>query len=174
MSDVVIPVDVQAALDAYLAARTNDPTWEGYVQSLGPGVALDVATDLCLWTARDERAAHWIAGHYERDPDDPSAELGVRPSSSSLDCFLEVEPGTIGYIALHRNGVPCDTQYWEVTLGEDDWESTGRVTATEWRQWVMQQADTDMIADYWAVAACRAACLSWCPEWARSQYQEAV
>jgi hypothetical protein len=162
-----VPAEVRAAVAAYLAARTDDETWEAYIDSLEPGVALDVATDLCQWTEADERAAAWIARLYEPDEDEPSASLrGLPPLSREFQAFYENDPGTTTDWHLSRPTIWTDG-LWDVTLSGDDWEGTGQVSSVEIERWRASLAESPAL-DPWAWAACRAACRAWAPEWARS------
>lgn len=186
-----LPAAVQAALDAYLAARVDDATWEHYVNHLLPGVALDVATDLCLWTESDEGAAEWRRRNFESNPDAwidpavPEPPPGVT-TLRVLQDFIDAEPScgsctmTLEREIPPRSGLACATH--TVRLDYAEWESEGVYRAEE------SQAEHDAVlahyrqygiwlprVDPWLVAACRAACLAWKPEWARTQtrYTEA-
>lgn len=166
---VGLPADVQTALDAYLAARIDQATWRAYIAGLGPGLALDVATYLCAWTLRDEQAADWLRRNYEADPDDPEYMPGdFWHASRSLSEFLRGGPGEPSYLTLSREALGPDDVGWTVQLLEGDSESEATVTLAEWQQWAVDWPVTRAWRpDPWAVAACRALCYSWWPEWAR-------
>jgi hypothetical protein len=186
-----LPADVHAALDAYLAARVDDATWERYVNSLLPGVALDVATDLCLWTESDEGAVEAIRRNFESNPDAwadlavPEPLPGVQ-ALRTLQDFIDAEPSCGSYSMTLAREVPPRSgparATYTVRLDYVEWESAGVYRAEE------SQAEHDAVlahyrqygiwlprVDPWLVAACRAACLAWKPEWARAQtrYTEA-
>jgi len=184
-----LPADVAAALTAYLAARTDDATWDAYVDSLHLGTALDVATELCLWTTVDAEAAEWIAGNFKDDPEDrvdpavPEPPPGLQTFRTFQD-YLDADDGLV-YVALrrevHRDADgrrdPWNVTY-RVTLEGEGWEAEGCYRAEE-RLAERERAHAALVAgvpsdqipreDPWAVAACRAVCHAWAPAWARQQ-----
>jgi hypothetical protein len=168
-----LPPEVEAALAAYLAARVDDVTWRQYINSLGPGLALDLATYLCQWTEADADAREQVAFLYVRDPeeDEEDGPPGLSPCSSSLDVLALELHGLKVTLAMPRLAA-TDTTYWRATVSGVDggWKAEAGVTFEEVEHW---PGFGHTCLSPCAVAVCRALCLAWCPEWARAQAAEA-
>src|SRR4051812_1744930 len=124
-----LPLEIQAALDAYLAARVDDATWEAYVNSLGPGVALDVATVLCAHQKDGEQArvflGYCVLGDLEAEDEEEREPWGLESPSSSLETAI----GTLncdGVVDLDLSHEPSaenwyQAEAWTALISGNGW-----------------------------------------------------